>query len=360
MRKIDTTYWREFRIGDLFETFNNGKQVPTGASICKTELKVNGSTPRISVTGVNNGIIGYYDYIGENPTNYRLFNNFISVSFLGTVFYQSDDATLDMKVHCLKPKDIVLNRYIGHFLVSSIKSSLKKSSYADQISSTKLPNLLINLPITPNNQPDWNYMECYMRQCEEVVSSKISYMNEIITGDVAERIDISSWKKFHLYDDCLFTIDSGTKLDKVKMTINNPSVNFVGRSNANNGVTDYIDEIEGIKPYDAGCLTISLGGEYLGSCFIQDKPFYTSQNVNVLIPKHNMSDYCKRFIATMIFKEGRLRYKAFIDELNRHIRTDFSILLPVTNSGTPDWKYMERYMKRVEEKTKIALRTLIQ
>ena len=246
------------------------------------------------------------------------------------------------------------------FLVSSIKSSLKKSSYADQISSTKLPNLLINLPITPNNQPDWNYMECYMRQCEEVVSSKISYMNEIITGDVAERIDISSWKKFHLYDDCLFTIDSGTKLDKVKMTNNNPSVNFVGRSNANNGVTDYIDEIEGIKPYDAGCLTISLGGEYLGSCFIQDKPFYTSQNVNVLIPKHNMSDYCKRFIATMIFKEGRLRYKAFIDELNRHIRTDFSILLPVTNSGTPDWKYMERYMKRVEEKTKIALRTLIQ
>lgn len=154
-------------------------------------------------------------------------------------------------------------------------------------------------------------------------------------------------------------IDSGTKLDRVKMTNKNPSINFVGRANANNGVTDYIDEIEGLKPYDAGCLTVSLGGEYLGSCFIQEKPFYTSQNVNVLIPKHPMSDYCKRFISTMIFREGRLRYKAFIDELNRHMKTDFSILLPVTSDNTPDWDYMEQFMGMVEQKTKMALSQLV-
>ena len=32
-------------------------------------------------------------------------------------------------------------------------------------------------------------------------------------------------------------------------------------------------------------MTLSLGGEYLGSCFIQPDVFYTSQNVVVLIPK---------------------------------------------------------------------------
>ena len=56
------------------------------------------------------------------------------------------------------------------------------------------------------------------------------------------------------------------------MSNNNPTVNFVGRANVNNGVTEYIDEIDGLKPYNAGNLTISLGGEYLGSCFIQEKP----------------------------------------------------------------------------------------
>lgn len=68
-----------------------------------------------------------------------------------------------------------------------------------------------------------------------------------------------------------------------------------------------------------------------------------------------MSDYCKRFISTMIFREGRIHYKAFIDELNRHMRRDFSILLPVTSSNTPDWEYMEKYMQMIEQKTKTSI-----
>ena len=134
------------------------------------------------------------------------------------------------------------------------------------------------------------------------------------------------------------------------MTNYNSSVNFVGRANANNGVTDYIDEISGLKPYDAGFMTISLGGEYLGSCFVQDKPFYTSQNVNVLIPKRPMSEACKRFIGTVIFRESQLHYKAFSDELNRHMKLDFSILLPSLPDGTPNFAYMESYMKDIHDR----------
>lgn len=348
MKKIDTTKWQDFRIGDLFETIKNGKQVPTGASIPKIKLKENGSIPRISVTGVNNGIIGYFDYDGEAISEYRIYNNFISVSFLGTVFYHCGDATLDMKVHCLKPQNIILNKYTGQYLVSAIKSSLRQSSYADQISSTILPNLYIKLPITADLKPDWEYMEQYMHSIESKVKDSILLITRVLGGGI--RVDTTRWKRFPLYDDNLFTIDNGTKLDRVYMSDQNPSINFVGRANANNGVTAYIDEIEGLKPYDAGSLTISLGGEYLGSCFIQEKPFYTSQNVNVLIPKQPMSNYCKRFIATMIFKEGRLHYKAFIDELNRHIKTDFTILLPIKKDNTIDWNYMETYMRNIEQR----------
>ena len=58
----------------------------------------------------------------------------------------------------------------------------------------------------------------------------------------------------------------------------------------------------------------------------------------------------------MIFKEGRLRYKAFVDELNRHMKTDFNILLPVTSDNKPDWDYMEKYMQMIEQKTKNVLK----
>ena len=182
MKKIDTTKWQDFRIGDLFETIKNGKQVPTGASIPKIKLKENGSIPRISVTGVNNGIIGYFDYDGEAISEYRIYNNFISVSFLGTVFYHCGDATLDMKVHCLKPQNIILNKYTGQYLVSAIKSSLRQSSYADQISSTILPNLYIKLPITADLKPDWEYMEQYMHSIESKVNDSILLITRVLGG----------------------------------------------------------------------------------------------------------------------------------------------------------------------------------
>ena len=130
-------------------------------------------------------------------------------------------------------------------------------------------------------------------------------------------MNISKWKPFHLYD--IFEIDSGTKMDKVAMKFDNPTINFVGRSGINNGVTAVVDEVDGFKPYEAGNLTLALGGAYLGSCFVQEKSFYTSQNVIVLIPKCDMSMNAKHFICSVIFKEGNMHYKAFIDELNRTI-----------------------------------------
>ena len=129
------------------------------------------------------------------------------------------------------------------------------------------------------------------------------------------------WYNVNLYDEQLFTIDSGNKLDKSKMATNNPTVNFVGRANQNNGITAVVNEIIGLEPYKKGYLTLALGGEYLGSCFIQPKDFYTSQNVNVLIPNNEISYNAKLFISIMIFKESRTYYKAFIDiQIEGYIR----------------------------------------
>ena len=164
------------------------------------------------------------------------------------------------------------------------------------------------------------------------------------------KVDTTGWKRFNLYDNLLFSIDAGNKFDKSKMTVVNPEINFVSRSNNNNGISCVVDRIDGVEPYKAGSMTIALGGEYLGSCFIQENDFYTSQNVNVLIPRWDMPDYVKRYISFVIFKESRTYYKAFEDELNRHMTTDFSVLLPIDDAGIPDWAYMEEYIKLIEEK----------
>lgn len=116
-------------------------------------------TPRISATNIDNGILGYYEDIDDK--NYRVFENFISVSFLGAVFYHKYKASLDMKIHCLKLKNKELNKEVAFYLTSIIRQALKNTEYKDQISSTVLPDIKIKLPIDSRGTPDWNYMERY-------------------------------------------------------------------------------------------------------------------------------------------------------------------------------------------------------
>jgi len=179
MSKIDIKEWREFEIKEIFITEQIGGklQVPTGAYIEKKYLK-EGKTPRITVTGINNGVYGYFDYVGEKK-EYRTYSNFISVSFLGTVFYQKNTVSLDMKVHCLKPLDIELNVYIGLFLVTAINKGLKNSSYADQISSTVLPTLIIKLPINESGKPDYIFMEQYMKNIENKTQENFKILKAV-------------------------------------------------------------------------------------------------------------------------------------------------------------------------------------
>ena len=349
MSKMDINTWLEYPFSQLFI-------IEKGTRLTKAKM-VDGSINYIGATAFNNGVtakIGNTEHLHPAGTLTVCYNGSI-----GQTFYQEEPYWATDDVNVLYPK-FKITPNIAKFLCSVIYKIGLKYAYIDKWTAEKMRNTMIKLPSNVDNEPDWEYMENYITNIKSKVNNNISLINNSFNSrELRTKIDTNNWKRFHLYDNSLFIIDSGTKLDRVKMTNNNPTVNFVGRANINNGVTDYIDEIEGLKPYEAGCLTISLGGEYLGSCFIQQKPFYTSQNVNVLIPKHEMNDYCKRFISTMIFREGRLRYKAFIDELNRHMKTDFSILLPVSNDNRPDWNFMEDYMRRIENRTKLYVSQMI-
>lgn len=171
--------WKRFKIKDLFETevFGKSVQVPTGANIKRSDLE-DGETPRITVKGINNGVYGKFN-CKINTKDYRTFDNFISVSFLGTVFYHPYTASLDMKVHCLKPKNIVLDKYIGQFLVSVIRKSITNTSYSDQISSTVLPEMVLYLPITIEGEPHFEYMRNYMKELEIKGKNKIEKLIKI-------------------------------------------------------------------------------------------------------------------------------------------------------------------------------------
>lgn len=155
-------------------------------------------------------------------------------------------------------------------------------------------------------------------------------------------MDTSSWKKINITK--IFDVSYGNKLDMCQMTPCSDGIPFVTRTATNNGVGGIVEPVEGVVAYPAGSLSIALGGS-IGSTFLQTKDFYTSQNVAVLQPKEKLSSELLLFLATLIEKECSLRFVAFGRELNKHIKRDFTIKLPLLEKDKPNWKELENFIK---------------
>lgn len=331
MIKIKTEKWGVFTLGKIFEHISQGNRL-------RKLDQIPGACPFVMSGTTNAGIVAF---IGNPVNNFPA--NSLTIDIFGNVFYRDYEfsASDDVGVYW---SDKQISKSAMLFICAVIRKKLGERPFSDKLRSSQSLGIEIRLPVTQDDQPDFDYMDGYMSEIIKSAKMQVHALSQADKG--GHKVNISGWQKFHLYDDGLFTIDMGTKLDKVKMTEINPSVNFIGRANANNGITTSVDTISGIKPYDAGNMTLSLGGEYLGSCFVQPKPFYTSQNVVVLMPLWDMPFEVKMFIATMVFKESQTYYKAFVNELNRHIKKGFSFWLPVTSSRTPDWQHMEGFMRK--------------
>ncbi len=347
MAKIDTREWKIFKLTDIFNMSNT-------KSIVQKDIVLNsGDTPYVTAQAGNNGVMTYVECPDEWQDDgdcIMIGGKTLTFSYQAKRFCSNDSHNIALY---LKYKvNVSENCYL--FLITALRAALsQKYFWGDSISMKRIRDDALTLPVNGNGVPDWTYMDKYMSKIVQEAEEILERLDEADREKNA--IDAGNWKRFHLYDDNMFDIDMGTKLDRIKMTQGNPSINFVGRANTNNGITARVDGIDGLKPYAAGNMTLSLGGEYLGSCFVQPAEFYTSQNVVVLVPKWEMSFEVKQFIATMIFRESRSYYKAFIDELNRHIKTDFSFLLPVDKEGRPNWTYMNEYMCAIMKNAEAGL-----
>ena len=120
--------------------------------------------------------------------------------------------------------------------------------------------------------------------------------------------------------DVLFNVSYGSRFDLKDMHItasdDKDAIAFVSRSRENLGVVAFVKPHEGLSAYRAGLITVALGGSYLLSAFIQERQFYTAQNVAVLTPRQQMSFEEKMYYCLCLAK-NRSRYSAFGREANR-------------------------------------------
>lgn len=163
------------------------------------------------------------------------------------------------------------------------------------------------------------------------------------------KIDTSSWKEFHIGD--LFDIKKGTRLTKADM--HEGTIPYIGASSFNNGITTYISNNENIHP--GNTLTVCYNG-CVGCTFYQERPFWATDDVNVLYPKFTMNKYLALFIAPLIRCASGVHQ--YIDKWKIEDMKNDMIKLPITADGSPDYEFMENYMKTLEIKAHNALSLL--
>ena len=161
--KIDTSNWKKFKVGELFDVAN-GKKYPSS-------IRQTGELPLISTTANNNGIS---DYIKDR--NDGVYSNCITVAYSGSVgatFYHKEKVFVGETVIALLPK-FKMNQYSGLFICSILSKINSKFSYTQKIKVLQYKNEAISLPVPPEGAPDFDYMENYMKNLTEKAKKKLS------------------------------------------------------------------------------------------------------------------------------------------------------------------------------------------
>ncbi|GIM58176.1 restriction endonuclease subunit S [Capnocytophaga canimorsus] len=149
--------WKEFSFSDIFTKIQRGKRLTKSNQI-------EGNMPYVSSTATNNGV----DNFIANSENIRMFENCLSLAnsgSVGSVFYHhytfvgSDHITA---LELDKP-----NKYVYLFLSGVIKRLEEKYSFNREINDVRIKREKILLPIDQDENPDWQFMEDFMRKIEQ-------------------------------------------------------------------------------------------------------------------------------------------------------------------------------------------------
>lgn len=160
-------------------------------------------------------------------------------------------------------------------------------------------------------------------------------------GEVAEipALDEKEWCEFSLDD--IFTVSAGKRLEtRNKVPGTRP---FIGATDNNNGVTGFVGNVNSSR--DGNVLGVNYNG---APCIAFYHPYECifTDDVKRLHLRHYSDNKFVLLFFVSVFAKQRSKYSyGYKFKEQRMLRQ--KLMLPITDSGEPDYEYMEQYAKNM-------------
>lgn len=358
MTKIDISEWKDFKLGYLIDD-KTGEKTGTGLfaiinstayhgkDIEETDFENPDGLNYVTRSKFNNGLkckVLHKDTYTINPSG--------TISFgaeNADFFYQDTPYITGNKMYYIDTSS--LSEFACKFLKSVLEATFTANySFSDGMIPKRIYDENIKLPMDNVGNPDWNYMEKYMKNIEVRVCDKILKLES--SKDVERHnIDVSEWGKYKIGK--LFKAYL-SKDDIQPKNIIEGTIPLISSGKENNGIVAYIKD-DNAQLWEANTITVDM----FGKAFYQSVPYHCVSHgrVNILKSINPISEYPMRFIALAIECVSSQKYE-FNEMCTGKKLLEDEIYLP-TKDGEPDYDYMETYMRNIENEIKSKLNILI-
>ena len=178
MLNLSDRQWGDFLLVDVFDVNQRGKRLK------KADHK-EGQIPYVSSTALNNGVDGFI----EKTDGCRTFENCISLNNSGSVgkaFYEPFEFVASDHITHLKKDNATEEQYL--FLTAVIEMQSSNFSFNREINDERLNHMRIMLPIDTSGNPDWDFMNEYIKERKErLIKRQLAFLEheiEAIGGGV--------------------------------------------------------------------------------------------------------------------------------------------------------------------------------
>ncbi|MFH1192613.1 MAG: restriction endonuclease subunit S, partial [bacterium] len=148
--ELQTDKWGYFNYKDIF-VIKKGKRLTK-------EDQEDGEIPYVSSSSLNNGVDNYIDngFTDENCLSFACYGS------IGEIFYQKEKSWISDNCNAIYLKNKKFTADIALFIATIMELEKIKFSYGMTAKKERLSTFKIKLP-AKNNQPDWEFMENFIK-----------------------------------------------------------------------------------------------------------------------------------------------------------------------------------------------------